>query len=84
MTDGSHLARIQILPGYLARWRENTAALGDAGRTLLTELHGLERDPTRHMLTRAAKAARSVQSATTGDAALIAQAIAIEIEETAK
>jgi len=54
--------------------------LGEAGIGLGLELAGIARDPTRHMLMPAARAARYAKRVTTGDLAMIANAVATEIE----
>ena len=81
MTDIPHLQAVNITPGRLARWRDQAHALGDAGGALARELQAVELDSTRHRLSRAAKAARHVEMATTGEAQMIARAVATEIED---
>ena len=51
---------------------------------LAAELDGFRLDPTRHMLRRAARAARLAEAHTTGEAALIASVTATEIENDAE
>jgi hypothetical protein len=50
---------------------------------LRAELAALAREPTRHRLQRAARAARWAEKQLTGEAALIANALATELENDA-
>ena len=78
-----HLDPIDIAPARLARWRECAGCLGEAGTALRAELVDLIHDPTRHRIERAAHAARQAERQCTGDEALIANAVATELEDLA-
>lgn len=75
-----HLEQIGIAPARWDRWVESAKALGDVGIGLVLELRDARRDPTRHRLQRAAKAARMIEAATSGDAQRVANVTATEIE----
>ena len=84
MPDLRHLdGPITIDPAQFTRWREGAGRLGMAGMALRVELFCLIIDPTRRRLQRAARAARSAERKLTGDAALIANAVATELEDVA-
>ena len=79
-----HLEPIEIAPQRMARWREAAKALGEAGTALSIELADVARDPTRHMLNRAARAARYAEHQVTGNLAMVANATATELEDDAQ
>jgi hypothetical protein len=79
-----HLERVEIPPERLVRWREAARRPGEAGIGLQLELADVERDPSRHMLRRAARAARMAKRQVTGVEAQIANATATGIEEAAE
>ena len=81
MTDPRHLDVIVIEPARLARWLDCASRLG--GNALQAELADFARDPTRHRLELAARAARWVEQHTSGTEAMIANAIATELEDAA-
>lgn len=79
-----HLEKVGISAEVLARWHEAAKRLGDAGGVLRTELADVARDPSRHMLRRAAKSARFAERRTAGLDQQIANAVATEIENAAE
>ena len=81
--DHRETAPIQIPPYRLARWLEAANHIGEVGGALRVEVLSLYQDPSRHMLMRAAKAARYAERMTTGDAQAIANATATELENAA-
>lgn len=78
-----HLRHIDIAPARLHRWREAAIALGDAGLTLRIELDAVSLDPSRHNLRRAARAARYIETITSGDQQQVANVTATELENDA-
>ena len=78
--DHRHLDLIEIAPARWLRWHEAAAALGVTGHTLMKELRDAQRTPSRQRLTRAAEAARMIETHTSGDAQRISNATATEIE----
>jgi hypothetical protein len=84
MTDGPyHLQPIDIDPERVRLWLMAAKELGEAGKPLATELADLGQDPTMHRLARCAKAARYAERVTTGHEQLIANAVAVELEDLA-
>lgn len=79
----AHLEHVPIPAERWARWTEAAAALGEAGHALRIELADVANDPTRHMIARAAKAARFAERQSTGNLAMVANATATELEESA-
>ena len=75
-----HPQQIEIAPHRWERWTEAAVALGDVGIGLALELKDARRDPTRHMLGRAAHAARMIETITSGDPQRLANLTATEIE----
>ncbi len=78
-----HLAHVDIAPDRLQRWRDAAVALGEAGTALRIELHSVTDDPSRHNLTRAARAARYAETITTGEFQQTANITATELENDA-
>ena len=84
MTNPNDLEPIELSAERLARWWQAAEQLGVAGLGLRTELVDVARDPTRHMLRRAARAARYAEKNVAGLEQQIANAVAAEIEEAAE
>ena len=82
MTDHPHLERVPV-GDRLPIWRAAIEELGEAGAAVRVELADVARDPTRHMLERAAKAARHAERCTSGRANAVANALAVELETMA-
>lgn len=78
-----HIQPVTIAAERWQRWHEAAHELGEAAIGLRLELHDAARDPTRHMLQRAARAARAAERQLTGREAMIANATATELEEAA-
>ncbi len=78
------LARLPIDPERIADWLMVATGLGETAVGLVAELHDVRRDPTRHMLGRAAKAARMVEARLTGSQQMIANALAGQIEDAVR
>lgn len=84
MTDDPHphLRPAAVTPDLLARWADIAGRIGAAGVGLVREIDSLKIDPTAHMLGRLHKACRmsADHSGLTGDAALMLQALATEVD----
>ncbi len=78
-----HTTRIDLDPERIADWLMVAEGFGEAAVGLVGELHGVRRDPTRHMLGRASKAARIVEARLTGSQQMVANALAGQIEDAA-
>ena len=83
MTIPNDLKPIELSAERLARWWQAAEQLGAAGSGLRTELVDVARDPTRHMLRRAARAACYAEKNVAGLEQQIANAVAGEIEDAA-
>ena len=75
---------IDLSAERLVRWWQAAEQLGAAGSGLRTELVDVARDPTRHMLRRAGRAARYAEQHVAGIEQQIANAVAAEIEDVAE
>lgn len=78
------MTQIDIPADVLASWQAAANDLGEHGHALRLELADFSRDPTRHMLQRCAKAARMAEHHLTGNAALLANTIATQLEDAAR
>ena len=84
MTFPNDLEPIELSAERLTRWWQAAEQLGAVGLGLRTELMDVARDPTRHMLRRAARAARYAEQHVAGVEKQIANAVATEIEDAAE
>ena len=66
-----------------ARWRRAATKLGNDGLELAGELKDAQRNANRQGVAKCIKAARDIERHTTGEAQLIANAIATELEDAA-
>lgn len=82
MTE-DHTEHVALDLARFVLWREAAERLGEAGAALRMELADVARDPSRHMLMRAARAARYAERITAGRDQQIANAVATEIENAA-
>jgi hypothetical protein len=73
-------SHVEISPARWDRWIGAAAMLGEHGTGLALELRDARRDPTRHLLGRAARAARIIERITSGELHRIANVTATEIE----
>lgn len=80
----NHLDHVTIEPGELACWMAYANGLGAIGLTLRLELDLVASDPSRHNLRRAARAARYVASIADAEQTAAINAIATQLEETAR
>ena len=79
-----HLEYVTIEPAVLDAWERIALELEDAGRAVRLEFADVRREPSRHNLRCAARAARHAERSTTGDAATMASALATVLEEAAE
>lgn len=78
------LQKIPVPPEVLDRWQDVAGKLGEHGIGLRFELGRIGAgDNSRHMLGRAAKAARIAEDATDGQLSALAADVAAEIEDVA-